>query len=215
MAAALACWIARTAVAQRGTRDPIADEADSVARVAGYAVPLRSAPIATGDLEIRAYIGFGIMIPENFIRIRRHADEVTGALVLGWPGTTPRFDVPDDPERPIAQHDQEVWTAAMRNRAKEFGCSDAVRGGWVETCVVEPKRPVDWTSALAELRSGGILTLPQQPSRLGLDGTTLYVEIRDGSKYRAYSYWTPDEKSGDANDRAAARVMDRLLRLFD
>jgi hypothetical protein len=215
LVAAAALAIAHRAAAQTTTSSVLAAEADSVARTAGFPADIRSQSLPSGDLEIRAYVGFGIGAPEHLVRIQRRAGRVTGQLVLWWPGTTLRFDVPDDPERPIAQHDQEAWAAAMRQNARAKGCGTVVQGGWVETCTLDKSARVDWTKTLASLDTARITRLAPEPVSPGIDGTSLYVEVRDGARYREYSFWNPSRSAHNLAERAAAHLTALLLRLFD
>jgi hypothetical protein len=74
---------------------------------------------------------------------------------------------------------------------------------------------IDSLSAVAGYGSLRDATLPQQRSDLlGLDGVTLLVEYRDGRGYRAYYYWTPRAEAQDANERAAAKIMETILALY-
>jgi hypothetical protein len=183
-----------------------------VAHTAGWPIELSAG--TDGDLEVRAYVGFGSSAPAHAVRITRRAGHTTGQLLLWWAGTTMRFDVPDDPERPIAQHDQETWAAAMRQRVRSIGCSAVRRGGWVETCVLDRSREVDWSTTLAQLESAGLERVRSPRADQGVAGASLFLQLRAGSRLTVYSAAIPDRPAANADGRSVARLADLLVGLF-
>src|SRR5690606_9536160 len=113
-----------------------------------------------------------------------------------------------------ARKERSEWVALVREHAKKSGCREFHRKAGYETCTLPAER-VDWAAMLENLDSLGIARLPQQRADLlGLDGVTLVVEYRGVAGYRAYYYWTPRIDAEDANDRAAARIMESVQALF-
>lgn len=207
---ALALAAPRGVLAQDKPRDVLGEVVDSVARVAGWPSLEHAPKIPAADLEIRAYIGFGIVAPEHLVRVRRHGNVTEGQLLLYWHGARSLFFSPDS----TIEAQNRKWVARVRAEARTRGCADIRRTPTFEACVVTPRNPVNWVAALSELQSAGITRLSQPQGGGGVDGTTLFVEVREGDRYRRYSYWTPSAKAAGADERAASRIMDALLALY-
>ncbi len=189
---------------------------DSVAAVAGYG-SLRDGGLSSGTRrEVRVYIGFGLGYPQEAARLWEDSRSAHGWLGLWWPGTRLDYTVPDGTAEDYAEARKErsEWVALVRESAKKSGCREFHRQPGYEMCTFPAER-VDWAAVLRNLDSLGITRLPQQRADLlGLDGVTLVVEYRDAAGYRAYYYWTPRVDAEDANERAAARIMESIKALF-
>ena len=69
-----------------------------------------------------------------------------------------------------------------------------------------------WAGVLEQLDTFDVGTLPDQsqlkpPGGIGFDGFTLVVEVRQGRRYRAYSYWSPTSDAAQAEVRTAAALL--------
>jgi hypothetical protein len=165
---------------------------DSVAVAAGLP-PLRTAPLAPGDREVRLWVDYGIGVPHHLVRLQfAGATPPAGTLVAHYPIDHPAV-------------------AAGVRRTLDGRCT-AVRGRWAtETCVARFVRPVSWPEVARRLDSLGVWTLPGEsvlPRRdfVVTDGVGLYVETRAGAAYRAYAYGNPESWDLPEPRRAAAVI---------
>ena len=180
---------------------------DQVARAAGLE-PLRGQTRPKAQREIRLWEGFGIVAPEELLRIVQDSGGVHGTHLFWWP--------PNDPEsEAAADRDTNLISNAelFAGLKKDYGCRRLRRTPELETCEATLARGQTWAHILKQLDSLGIATLPDE-SQLklsrgtGLDGFTLVVEIRDGGHYRAYSYWSPLPEAHQQEVRTAAAIVE-------
>jgi hypothetical protein len=211
----LACRAQAAGSPPRDSTDRVfRDVIDSVASTAALA-SLRDAALPPGvRREVRAYVGFGLMSVQQILRIRDEEDGVSGWLGLWWPGERLPYQIPDATEAQYAAARQAraAQVARLRERIADLGCTEFHARTDYETCTL-PTPGIAWASVLARLDDLGVARLPQQPEQYGLDGVTLVIEYRDGSGYRAYSYWTPSHDVENVNERAAAAIMDLIGQL--
>lgn len=187
---------------------------DSVAATAGLA-SLRDQELPRGvRREVRLYVGFGLAHPQQAVRVWEDAGGVHGWLGLWWPGTRLTYRISGGTEADYVQARQEhaTWVAEVRDLAAESGCTEFRARPDYETCTL-PGRGIQWADVLAHLDGLGVARLPHPRDRLGLDGVTLVVEHRDTAGYRSYSYWSPRTDARDAHERAAAAIMESIMRL--
>jgi hypothetical protein len=189
---------------------------DSIASTAGLA-SLRDTPLpANASREIRAYVGFGLGAIEQVVRLWEDGEGVHGWHGLSWPGVRLPYHIANGSEadHEAARRDFAGWVEQIRQIADSLGCEHLRQRPHHEVCTMSPLPATQWAAALGRLDSLGIGRLPHPADRLGLDGVTLVVEVRDRSGYRSYSYWTPRDDAADPDERAAAAIMGELIRLY-
>jgi hypothetical protein len=189
---------------------------DSIASTAGLA-SLRDSPLPPGvSREIRAYIGFGLGAIDQAVRLWEDGEAVHGWLGLSWPGVRLPYRIANGSaaDHEVAEREFASWVAQIRQIADSVGCEDLRQRPHHEVCTMPPLQTTRWVAGLGRLDSLGIGRLPHPVGRLGLDGVTLVVEVRDPSGFRSYSYWTPRDDAPDPNERAAAAIMGELVRLY-
>ena len=189
---------------------------DSIASTAGV-VSLRDTPLAPGTVrEIRAYIGFGLGAIDQAVRLWEDQEGVHGWLGLAWPGTRLPYRIANGTaaDHEAAEREFAGWVEQIRQIADSLGCRHLRQRPHHEVCTMPAPPATRWVTALGRLDSLGIGLLPHPVGRLGFDGITIVVEVRDASGYRSYSYWTPREDAADPDERAAAAIMGELGRLY-
>ncbi len=198
----------------RGTRPDTApsevETIDRVARVAGLPA-LRPRPENPSQRELRIWVGGGLGIPMQLLRIVDEGGRVRGEEILWLVQTLPDSSV--DPR----------WRAFMdsvpRWLREEFHCgpvaTDTTHHAGAQpgyqhelaaTCRVQFAREPDWRSVLAELEQHHVWTLPDASElphivrrRAGeeivtVDGVGVTVEGWNGTRYRAYTIANPDQQ---------------------
>jgi hypothetical protein len=179
---------------------------DRVTRAAGLEL-LRNQTSGEGRREIRLWEGFGLFAPEQLLRIVVDSRGVRGMHLFWWS--------PNDPEsEAAAERDTNLISngelfASLR---KGYGCRRSRRRADFEMCEAMLPQGQSWSRILEQLDSLGVATLPDQSELnpaggIGLDGFTLIVEIREGRRYRSYSYWCPVQDAPQQEVRTAAAIL--------
>lgn len=160
--------------------DGLQSVADEVGAIAGLP-SLETAALPAGAVELRIWTGFGVVVPNHMLRLRRSADgEVTGERLRYFPVDLSYLN---------------AQAAAFRKDARR-GCEQLQRGETTEVCVLVRRPWRGWRRIYESLHKLGIATLPDgsllPPPRLELnDGYSIHVEVRQGADYRTYSYINP------------------------
>ena len=198
----------------RGTRpDTAPNEAETIDRVARVArLPaLRPRSANPAQRELRIWVGGGLGIPMQLLRIVDEGGRIRGEEILWLVQTLPDSSV--DPR----------WRAFMDSVPRwlrdEFHCgpvatdtthySEAQPGyqdQLTAACRVQFAREPDWRSVLTELEQHHVWTLPDASElphvvrrRAGeevviVDGVGVTVEGWNGTRYRAYTIGNPDQQ---------------------
>lgn len=191
---------------------------DSVAVSAGLS-RLRSSALPEGHREVRIWVGGGFGGPEDLYRFVDDGGHVSGELVRYW-GVTPA-DGLDSLERRQGETSDDLVLYSLRG-----SCSRYATGARMNTCRADFTRSPDWRAVLSRAEAFGLWTLPDQWSlpydgMQVTDGWSIVVELRDGSRYRAYHYSNPDarkpspEAASAVAIRAALGAIDSLRKTPD
>ncbi len=208
LAVALICLIAPTVRAQ--TADSVAwglpawwaadEQTQFLAREARAAAGLGLAPLATTPLpegvrEIRVRQTSSTRIPLIALRLVDDGTAVSDTAWLWWSSLSDSLVIPMLGSRCAVPTRRDGMTtcpsgrsATMLSPAALLARFDALRIG---------------------LLSGEVPQEPPAPGTLRIrgDGETIAVEIRDGARYRAYTYWSPRDDRG-ADEAAMAAIYD-------
>ena len=179
--------------------------------------PLRTqGPQAEAGRELRIWIGFGIYQPEEVIRIVQDEQQTSGARTLYW-------NAPSDSalEAESDRDPNRFSTRELRLALKDgSGCRDFRQAGTYELCDIPLAPSQSWDELLGVLDSLGVESLPDEASLvprppIGIDGTTMVVEVRRGMSYRTYSYWLPRPDAIQPEIRRAGAIMQLLGSIGD
>ena len=190
---------------------PFHEVVDAVAATAGLP-RLRDTPLPPGvRREVRAYIGFGPVYPQDVVRLWEDRAGTHGWRGRWWPGVQVPYPMAERTasDSAAAQRRQAAWVDGIRKFASGRGCTDLRSRDDYEVCTL-PTARVDWGATLARLDSLGVGRLARPGNRGGEDGVSLVVEYRDAGGYRAYSYWSPSAAAVNADERAASEIMELL-----
>jgi hypothetical protein len=201
---------------------------DHVARVAG--LPRLRAQWARAEVrELRFWIGGGMAIPMQLLRITETKGQVRGELIQ-WVQQV----LPDSTA-------DRRWRAFMDSLPhwlrREFRCfplvADTVRYEGAQpgyqreltaACRTRFVREPDWSGLLREFESHHVWTLPDASEvpqiRYGVpgdkiitvDGVGITVEAWDGRRYHTYTYGNPAQQAG-AEYRDTEAMLMRIVRL--
>jgi hypothetical protein len=198
----------------RGTRpDSVPEDVETIDRVARVArLPaLRPRPANPSQRELRIWVGGGVGIPMQLLRIIDDGGRIRGEEIMWLVQTIPDSSV--DPR----------WRAFIdsvpRWLRREFQCGpvatdtthyEGARPGsqdeLVAACRVQFPREPDWQAVLTELERHHVWTLPDASElshvvrrRVGeevvtVDGVGVTVEGWNGTRYRAYTVGNPDQQ---------------------
>lgn len=189
--------------AEERPRPRFASATDLVAGVMALP-PLSQVALRDGAEELRIWIGFGIVMPHELLRLTRTKAGVSGELVYWW----------ESRQHPSMDTTFASFLADMRRAAGRNGCSEANTGtkwvlhrpdgntvearGWVFACRIDlGEAAPDWAAFRARLRELGAFDLPD-PGTLSpeevmvLDGISIEVEVLHGRSYHTYTYSNPD-----------------------
>lgn len=190
-----------------------AEWAGTVASVAGL-TSLAETALPAGDREVRLLVtaSFGYDVLYRFV-VR---DTVaSGDAWLLWNVSPP------DPERPEqpgeTYHDLTLFRLGQMCMAGSVRIGPGRYGDRLAACRMAFDAPPDWASLIHDAEALGLRTLPDESavappedSFIGhTDGTLYDVEVRDGERYRVYSYLNPAPSKGPAF--AAADSLFRLI----
>jgi hypothetical protein len=160
-------------------------------------------------------VGFGIYQPEEAIGLQAN-QQTSGVRTLYW-------NAPSDSARE-AESDRDpnrYSTRELRLALKDgSGCRDFRQAGTYELCDIPLAPSQSWGKLLGALDSLGIESLPDEDSLvprppIGIDGTTMVVEVRRGRGYRSYSYWLPRPDAIQPEIRRAGAIMELLSSIGD
>jgi hypothetical protein len=214
----------------RGTRPDTApaesETIDLVARV-GRIPLLRARPPSGGRRELRFWIGGGIAIPMELVRLIIDGARVRGEVVRYVIET-----LPDSQATPS-------WRAFMDSvpdwLRHSFGCGPVTtdtlhhpmaqpgyRNELVAVCTTRHTREPDWRALLQELEAHHVWTLPDRselPSLaniVSVDGGGVTTETWDGTRYHSYSLGdahlipAPEARHGEAIQRVLLEFLTRV-----
>ena len=169
---------------------------DEVATTAGIGL-LKSATLPVGSSEIRIWIGFGVVMPDEMLRLQRDSQgEIAGEVLVYYPSDLTYMKASDA---------KRFRRDIMRN------CTNLRKGTESDVCTATFKTVPNWIDLYNRLAHLGIATLPDEselPSQKIVvnDGVAMVVEIRNGSSYRAYEYSNPIFRD-EAEAQAAAQII--------
>jgi hypothetical protein len=177
------------------------DTFDSVARAADLSV-LRGSE--GEDPEIRVWHDRGIMPPHTLLQLRETRIGWVGQFLVWWPL------LPDDA----------AWSAHVDLEVRErYRCARVVDAEGLRLCsVLSPDRD-SWPALAARLAGLRLEALPDESQldppddRMIVDGETLVVEVRRGTRYRAYHYYVPRAREW-AEAIEAAGILDVMNSLL-
>ena len=198
-----------------GTRpDTAPDEAETIDRVARVArLPrLRPQPSQRSRREVRIWVGGGIGIPMQLLRITDDGGRVRGEEILWLVQTIP--DSNASPEWRAFMDSVPVW---LRNTfrcgrlstdtAHYASAQPGYQNELTAVCRVQFAREPDWRAALAELERHHVWNLPDASELpvevtrrsvneevMTTDGVGVTVETWNGARYRAYTIGNPDQQ---------------------
>ena len=214
----------------RGTRPDTApaesETIDLVARV-GRIPLLRARPPTGGRRELRFWIGGGIAIPMELVRLTIDGPRVRGEVVRYLVETLP--DSQADPHWRAFMDSVPAW---LRER---FGCGTVAtdtlhyptaqpgyRDELVAVCTSRFTREPDWRALLRELEAHHVWTLPDNselPSLanvVSVDGDGVTTEAWTGVRYHSYTFGAtslipaPEAQHGEAIHRALIEFVKRV-----
>lgn len=210
-------------VPDRGVRPAFGWVTEQATEAAGLPL-LHRAALPPSHREIRAWIGFGLVLPHTLVRIVEGPGGVRGELYQWWESF-------EDPEEEPSMGIREWLDAAPGSVACRHRPSGNVRttvhaGGrrsdasgrmWVCRVAPPPGGDPDWREVMGGLDSLRAFELPDPPAddpegQAGPDGIALQVEVLAGDSYRTYRYsnpgWRPSPRA-----RHAAGIMELLQRV--
>jgi hypothetical protein len=198
----LTVTLARIAVAQN-----FAYEIEERSRLVGVKPLHAGNGLASGEREVRIWLGFGMIEPETFTRIRTDGESVQGSKTFWWTHAT-------GAEEAAAERDPNLISNGelYANLRKTAGCGPRRRRGEHEMCAARLAAGQSWQAMLQSLDSLGIGDLANGNS-IGLDGWRLVVEVREGASYRTYSYFMPAATSPASQERHAAAIVELVGRI--
>jgi hypothetical protein len=181
---------------------------EEIGRAVGVKPLHAGSALPSGHREVQIWIGFGLIEPETFTRIRTDGTSVRGSKVFLWSRSTDRAGEANADRDPNLISNGELHA----NLRKTAGCGPRRRRGQYEMCSATLAAGQSWQGLLQSLDSLGIDALPNG-TVMGLDGWSVVVEVRDGASYRTYSYWTPEATSPDPEVRRAAAIVELVNRI--
>jgi hypothetical protein len=183
---------------------------DRVARVAGLS-RLRPQPANPAQRELRIWVGGGIGIPMQLLRITDDGRRVSGEQILWLVQVLPDRSV--DPRGRAFMDSVPDWLRRQFHCGKVAtdtlhlsGAQPGYLNVLTAVCRVQFAQEPDWRAVLAELERHHVWALPdaselprvvERPAGyevLGLDGVGVTVEAWNGSRYRAYAIGNPDQQ---------------------
>jgi hypothetical protein len=181
---------------------------DEIGRVIGVKPIHAGSELPSGHREVQIWIGFGLIEPETFTRIRTDGSSVHGSKIFWWSRSTDRGAEANADRDPNLISNGELHA----NLRKTAGCGPRRRRGKYEMCAATLAAGQSWQGILQSLDSLGIDALPNGTA-MGLDGWSVVVEVRDGASYRTYSYWVPEATATEPEVRRAAAIVELVSRI--
>jgi len=181
VAAVIVCLVAGTTTAATNIDPPLLRYTDEIANTAEIGL-LRNSEFPNNRTEIRVWIGFGVITPDEMLRLQLQANgELSGEVLVYFPSDL---------------------TYMNKRSAKRFrdgimrSCTRLRKGTKVDVCTATFKKTPNWNALYEQLNRLGITTLPDEselprPDVVVFDGISMVVEVREGSSYRAYQYSNP------------------------
>lgn len=157
--------------------------------------PLRSNSTSEGSKEIRVWVGFGIVSPEDLLILNiDKKGNVSGRKVLIYNR---------DPDNWEGEESLNEFLEDLYSRCDVIDIHNNI-----ETCGLKHNAIFDWSKIYSILEKLDIWTLPDEsalpkPEILVLDGLSVVVELREGSSYRAYHYANPGFRKEDEATKAS------------
>jgi hypothetical protein len=151
--------------------------------------------------EIRIWVGAALVVPYRLVRLVNQGGRVEG--LAGW-----YWNVDDRSHGFFMK----VPVDSMLRYQLAGSCTKARRVADVEACRAYLRGPPDWRRLWDTLEALGAWRLPDQhdlprDSLLTVDGWGMTVQLRDGPRYRSYSYNNPRVEHHPA-ERAASAIAD-------
>lgn len=181
---------------------------DEIGRVIGVQPLHAGGELPSGHREVQIWVGFGMIEPETFTRIRTDGRSVRGTKIFWWSRATDRAAEANADRDPNLISNGELYT----NLRQTAGCGPRRRRGQYEMCAATLAADQSWQGILQSLDSLGIDALPNGTG-MGLDGWGVVVEVRDGASYRTYSYWVPQAAAPEPEVRRAAAIVELVGRI--
>ena len=178
---------------------------DPAAKAAGL-TPLRETTLRTGEREVRIWTQVELGEPKHLYRFSDGRGTLQGELIHYWRVASVALEDP-----------QETHHEGMLRR---FGsaCERAAKSSEMGTCRARFQRQPPWSRVLRQTEALDLWTLPDPSTlppdnRLSLDGWSMVVELRDGSRYRTYRYhnpWSHPAWPSAAQARKIARALNAI-----
>ncbi len=184
--------------------DSFVEYTDKKARAVNL-IPLREKPLKTGYKEIRVWVGFGVVSPEDLLILNiDDVGKVSGRKVLIYERDPSDWE--DDPE------ELEYLLGSIYSRCTIIG-----KYKHTESCSLKHNEIFDWSKIYEKLKALDVWHLPDE-SKLPKteiivhDGFAMVVELSDGKSYRAYYYGNPAFRDGK-EARKASEIMSFIMSL--
>jgi hypothetical protein len=173
--------------------ETIAYSLDSAAISAGIPI-LRLTPNPKGIREVRLWIHGWYYNWGTLYRVTSGHGTIRGEVIEHWPV-----------DRSLSAAVDTIPSSLRET------CNHFTRRAGIATCRARFEIPPDWRRSLREAETAGLWVIPDEselPKRsLTVDGWGMFVELRDGNQYRAYSYSNPNVQSGHADFKRAVAVV--------
>jgi hypothetical protein len=162
----------------------------------------RADPAAVREIRIWWITG-GFMIPEVMTRIVELEDGAVGHQYVFWPRQESDGKAGAAAPRVHGMLDAAGWRA----RVDDPSCRATRSGVEFMTCERRSGQRMDWAKVLRLLDSLDVERAPRPPGcPPGVDGWTIFVEIRQGANYVHYDCWAPTGEDANAEVRRIARI---------
>ena len=143
-----------------------------------------------GGLEIRVWLGAGVVRPYDLFRIRQSAEGVTGELIAWSEVTQPQ-------ENLYTPKEARRENASMHKLLRTDYCASEIHETPVLMwCPAKIKHQPNWPILLDDLMPEELWKLPENIQRdcgwTRFDGETLTIELIQGSRYHSVTYDNPD-----------------------
>ncbi len=168
-------------------------------------IPLRMKSLNSESKEIRVWIGFGTISPEELLIISIDNNN----LVSGKKILTYRLVEPID-------KNEENFKFEFLESIHSY-CKVIHRSNNFEACSYKKNEYFDWSKIYKKLLSLDIWSLPNESMLpeskiLVLDGLSIVVELLDGKIYRNYSYGNPAFRK-EVEAQKASNIMKFIMSL--
>jgi hypothetical protein len=167
---------------------------------------LRASALPDGHREVRIWFGGGLGAVQDVYRFVDDRGRVSGELIRYW--RVARVDSSDIFGGRPGEADADPFYSLRGS------CSRFSTGARMYTCRAEFTRSPDWGSVLKRAEAAGLWTLPDQwippDGRQITEGWGMIVELRDGSRYRAYHYDNPDIRGPSPENASAVAILAAL-----